>query len=67
MSREELHELGVVTQAGKPGDSVSFAWCSCGWEGPTRKWRDEATEDALNHPEPEPDQMLAYLHAGGDR
>jgi hypothetical protein len=46
---EELHELGVVTDAGKPGDSVSYAWCSCGWQGPTRKWRAEATEDALNH------------------
>jgi hypothetical protein len=46
---EELHELGVATQPGAPGDSVSFAWCSCGWQGPTRKWRSEAAEDALNH------------------
>jgi hypothetical protein len=44
-----LHEVGVATQPGAPGDSVSFAWCSCGWQGPTRKWRDEAAEDAVNH------------------
>jgi hypothetical protein len=49
-SEEGIHELGVVTDAGPPGDTVSFAWCSCGWTGPSRKWRDEATDDALNHP-----------------
>jgi hypothetical protein len=45
------HQTGVSTQVGPAGQDASFGWCSCGWRGPIREGRDEATEDALTHAE----------------
>lgn len=42
------HDAHPVTQVG-PGGSNSFATCSCGWNGPTRYLRDQATADARTH------------------
>jgi hypothetical protein len=43
------HRAEAVTQAGPGGKHACFAWCECGWKGPTRLTQDEAKQDALDH------------------
>lgn len=48
-TRVDAHDVKATTAVGPYPRSVSYAYCSCGWEGPTRKTRAEADHDAAEH------------------